>query len=53
VILAAVALNFVVSPLQLFRPARFFRAMYSPDSRMQDARLIRSQDFETVFMARR
>jgi len=50
VILAAVALNFVVSPLQLFRPARFFRAMYSPDSRMQDAGLIRSQDFDTVFM---
>jgi hypothetical protein len=50
VILAAVALNFVVDPLQLFRPARFFPAMYSPDSRMQDAGLIRSQDFDTVFM---
>src|SRR5258705_11127875 len=24
--------------------------MYSPDSRMQDAGLIRSQDFDTVFM---
>jgi hypothetical protein len=50
VILAAVALNFVVDPLQLFRPAHFFPAMYSPDSRMQDAGLIRSQDFDTVFM---
>jgi hypothetical protein len=47
---AAVALNFVVDPLQLFRPARLFAAMYSQDSRMQDAGLIRSQDFDTVFM---
>ena len=46
----AAALNFVVDPLQLFRPARLFAAMYSPDSRMQDAGLIRSQDFDTVFM---
>jgi hypothetical protein len=50
IILAAAALNFVVDPLQLFRPARLFPAMYSPDSRMQDAGLIRSQDFDTVFM---
>jgi hypothetical protein len=50
IILALVALNFVVDPLQLFRPARLFAAMYSPDSRMQDAGLIRSQDFDTVFM---
>src|SRR6201988_4972957 len=47
---AAVALTFVVDPLQLFRPARLFPAMYSPDSRMQNAGLIRSQDFDTVFM---
>src|ERR1700752_778166 len=47
---AAVALTFVVDPLQLFRPARLFAAMYSQDSRMQDAGLIRSQDFDTVFM---
>ena len=46
----AAALNFIVDPLQLFRPARLFAAMYSPDSRMQDAGLIRSQDFDTVFM---
>jgi hypothetical protein len=49
VILAAVALNFVVDPLQLFRPS-YFHAMYSNDSRMQNAGLIRSQDFDTVFM---
>ncbi len=46
VMLLAAALNFVVDPLQLFRPARFCSAaMYSQDSRMQDAGLIRSQDF--------
>src|SRR3954462_820190 len=50
IIVLAVALNFVVDPLQLFRPARLFAAMYSPDSRMQDAGLIRSQQFDTVFM---
>jgi hypothetical protein len=50
IIVMAAALNFVVDPLQLFRPARLFPAMYSPDSRMQDAGLIRSQDFDTVFM---
>ncbi len=50
VILLTVALNFVVDPLQLFRPARFYQPMYSNDSRMQDAGLIRSQSFDTVFM---
>src|SRR6202045_4706991 len=50
IIVMAAALNFVVGPLQLFRPARWFAAMYSPDIRMQDAGLIRSQDFDTVFM---
>lgn len=49
-ILMAAALTFVVDPLQLFRPARIFAAMYSPDSRMQDAGLIRSQEFDAVFM---
>ena len=47
---AAAALNFMVDPLQFFRPAHFFAAMYSQDSRLQDAGLIRSQDFDTVFM---
>jgi hypothetical protein len=50
IVLTAAALNFIVDPLQLFRPARVFPAMYSADSRMQDAGLIRSQDFDTVFM---
>jgi hypothetical protein len=50
IIAVAVGLNFMVDPLQLFRPARLFAAMYSPDTRMQDAGLIRSQDFDTVFM---
>ena len=49
IMLMAAALNFVVDPLQLFRPARL-PAMYSQDSRMQNAGLIRSQDFDTVFM---
>uniref|UniRef100_UPI0025C5ECC7 hypothetical protein n=1 Tax=Bradyrhizobium sp. TaxID=376 RepID=UPI0025C5ECC7 len=39
-----------VDPLQLFGPARALPAMYSPDSRMQNAGLIRSQAFDTVFM---
>jgi len=50
VMLLAVVLNFVVDPLQYFRPARLFAAMYSPDSRMQDAGLIQSQRFDTVLM---
>ncbi|HLX15230.1 MAG TPA: hypothetical protein VKS24_08500 [Bradyrhizobium sp.] len=47
---AAAALNFTVDPLQIFRPARLFAAMYSNDSRMQDAGLIQSQRYDTVFM---
>src|SRR4029079_4826258 len=50
IVVMAAALNFIVDPLQLFRPARLFAAMYSPDSRMQDAGLIRSQEFDTAFM---
>ena len=50
IILMAAALNYVVDPLQLFRPARLFPAMYSADTRMQDAGLIRSQPFDTVLM---
>jgi hypothetical protein len=50
VIVLAAVLNFIVDPLQLFRPARLFHAMYSLDSRVQNAGLIRSQDFDTVFM---
>jgi hypothetical protein len=50
VLVAAVTLIYAVDPLQLFRPARLFAAMYSQDPRMQDAGLIRSQPFDTVFM---
>jgi len=50
IMLAAAALNFVVDPLQIFRPARLFTAVYSQDSRLQNAGLIRSQAFDTLFM---
>ncbi len=45
-----VAFNFVVDPLQLFGYFHLGRHWYSPDSRMQDAGLIRSQDFDTIFI---
>ena len=48
--LAAAVLNFAVDPLQIFRPARLFTAVYSHDSRLQNAGLIKSQTFDTVFM---
>jgi hypothetical protein len=50
IMLATAALNFAVDPLQIFRPSRLFPAMYSQDSRLQNAGLIRSQRFDTVFM---
>ena len=50
IVLSAAALNYIVDPLQLLRPARVFAAMYSQDNRMQNAGLIQSQDFDTVFM---
>src|SRR3954466_4483843 len=50
IILGAAALNFIVDPLQLFRPARLTPAAYSFDSRMQNAGLIRSQRYDAVFM---
>jgi hypothetical protein len=49
-LLAAAALNFAVDPLQLFRRSRLVVPMYSNDVRMQNAGLIRSQDFDTLFM---
>jgi hypothetical protein len=48
ILLAAAALTFTVDPLQIFRPARL--PMYSQDSRLQNAGLIKSQAFDTVFM---
>ena len=50
VLLTAAALNLTVDPLQLFGSARLLPAMYSQDSRMQNAGLIQSQTFDTVFM---
>jgi hypothetical protein len=50
IIVSAAALNFIVDPLQLFRPARLTPAAYSPDNRMQNAGLIRNQNYDTVFM---
>jgi hypothetical protein len=44
------AFNFVVDPLQLFRPARFYQARYLTDDRTQNAGLIRTHDFDTVFV---
>ncbi len=50
IVLAAAAINFTVDPLQILRPSRLFTAMYSQDSRSQNAGLIKSQTFDTVFM---
>lgn len=50
IMLGAVVLNFVVDPLQLFRPSHLLPAVYSVDTRMQNAGLIRSQSFDTAFM---
>jgi hypothetical protein len=50
IVLSAAAMNYIVDPLQLFRPARLFAAMYSADTRLQDAGLIRSQPFDAAFM---
>ena len=50
VAVTAAALNFVVDPLQIFRTPRLFAAVYSQDSRLQDAGLIRSQEFDAVLM---
>jgi hypothetical protein len=47
---AVAGFNFVVDPLQLFHPARFYRAAYPSEERMHNAGLIRSQTFDTVFM---
>src|SRR4051812_29958840 len=50
IILSAAALNFIVDPLQLIRPARLFAAGDLLDNRMQNAGLIQSQQYDTVFM---
>jgi len=42
--------NFLVDPLQLFGRRGFIRPSYTSDSRLQNAGLIRSQDFDAVLM---
>jgi hypothetical protein len=49
-LVGAAALTFIVDTPQLFRSARLFTAMYSSDARMQNAGLIRSQQYDTLFM---
>ncbi len=44
------ALNCAIDPLQIFHRALFYPARYSSDPRIQDAGLIHSQNFDTVFM---
>ena len=47
------ALNFVLDPLQIFHRSWLTKAYYSPDSRLQDAGLIRSQTvLDVVFNVR-
>ena len=41
IMLVAAALNYAVDPLQIFRAARWFPPVYSQDSRLQNAGLIR------------
>jgi hypothetical protein len=50
IMLAAAALNYAVDPLQIFRRAPRATALYSQDSRLQNAGLIRSERFDTLFM---
>ena len=42
--------NFVVDPLQIFRPAQFYKPAYPTEERLHNAGLIRSQNFDTVFI---
>jgi len=50
IVLSAAAINFAVDPLQILRPSKLFAVMYSQDSRFQNAGLIKSQTYDTVFM---
>jgi len=42
--------NYLVDPLQIFRPARFYTPGYPTEERLHNAGLIRSQSFDTIFM---
>jgi hypothetical protein len=44
------AFDFAIDPLQLFHAARFTKAFYTSDDRMRAAGLIRSRNFDTVFI---
>ena len=48
--LLVVAFNFLVDPLQLFGHRSLLRPAYTSDPRLQDAGLIRSQDYDAVLM---
>jgi len=47
---AVAAFDFAIDPLQLFHAARFTTAFYTSDDRMRAAGLIRSLNFDTVFI---
>jgi hypothetical protein len=50
-IIAIIAgVNYAVDPLQLLHRPWFYPGAYSSDSRLQNAGLIQSQDFDTAFM---
>lgn len=42
--------NFLVDPLQVFRPARFYTPAYPTEERMHNVALIGTQNFDAVFM---
>jgi hypothetical protein len=44
------AFNFSVDPLQIFRAAQFYKPAYPTEERLHNAGLIRSQNFDTVFV---
>src|ERR1700753_192065 len=50
IMLVVAGLNYIVDPLQIFRRAPRLTAMYSKHSRLQNAGLIRSERFDTLFM---
>jgi hypothetical protein len=49
-VLLVAAFNFVIDPVQLFGHRKFIPHAYTTDSRLQNAGLIRSQDFDAVLM---
>ncbi|MEK7643712.1 MAG: hypothetical protein AAB390_00200 [Patescibacteria group bacterium] len=43
-----VAVNYIVDPLQCFRPAKWYKPLYDPNERVQSGCLARSQVYDTV-----